>query len=176
MKKKKWMSTTALCLTGVMTLQSVNWQMLDLYAADADNTDKALAYFVDCGDFDPSTLATGDKFGVYNSVTEQVYGKDPETGKTWGIVDTVSSPLKNGTAAAAPKAAYTDDTWPYEFFSTADGEKAGKTDTNRYTKNQSENGIDRHLDYSFEVPNGTYTVEVGFADPWGGSAAVLLSR
>lgn len=35
-----------------------------------------------------------------------------------------------------------------------------------YTKNQYENNIERHLDYGFTLPNGSYKVEVGFCDPW----------
>ena len=31
---------------------------------------------------------------------------------------------------------------------------------------QYENNIDRHLDYGFTLPNGTYTVEMCFSDPW----------
>ena len=39
--------------------------------------------------------------------------------------------------------------------------------TNRYTKNQFENGVSvRFLDYAFELDNGDYNVEVGFANPW----------
>ena len=42
-----------------------------------------------------------------------------------------------------------------------------KTASNRYTKNQYEDGYTtRFLDYAFELPDGTYTVEIGFANPW----------
>ena len=41
-----------------------------------------------------------------------------------------------------------------------------KTASYRYTKNQYENNIDRHLDYGFTLPNGTYTVEMSFSNPW----------
>ena len=105
-------------------------------------------------------------FGVFNGVTEQVYGKDPVTGYTWGIVDTVSNPLKNGTAANIPNGAYTDDTWPFETNKSL-SDTSSKKSTNRYTKNQFENGIARNLNYSFEIPNDTYTVELYFTDPWG---------
>ncbi len=119
-----------------------------------------LAYFVDCGDWDPSTVSEGDALGVYNSVTEQVYGADPVTGKMWGIWDD-SNP---GTAGSkAPHGLSTPSTWANEQVGS-DG--IDKTASNRYTKNQFENGVDRNLHYKFELEDGTYTVVLYFADPW----------
>jgi hypothetical protein len=128
--------------------------------------DDSLEYFVDCGDYNVTTVSDGDKLGKRNSVTEQVYGEDPVTGYKWGVVDTVSDPLKNGTSPATEDAAYTDQTWPFETDATiTDG--VAKTRTNRYTKNQFENGVTvRFLDYAFELDNGEYNVEVGFCNPW----------
>ena len=120
-----------------------------------------LAYFVDCGDHDVLTVSKGDAFGVYNSVTEQLYKEDEITGYKWGIVDD-SKDKYNGSIIS--KAVYTANTWAYEFVKQ-DG--LAKTETNRYTKNQLESGITpRFLDYAFELPNGRYKVEMGFADPW----------
>ena len=167
MKQKKTHVMGALTMAAVLTAQLLIAPLTGAFAAE-ETTDSNLAYFVDCGDFNVSTLSEGDKFGIYNTVTEQVYGKDPGTGKMWGIVDTVSDPLKNGTSNSTPNAAYTDNTWPNEWM-TGDG--VDKTQSSRYTKNQFENGMPRVLDYSFELPNGTYTVELFFADPWGVSAA-----
>ncbi len=167
MKKRKSHAIGAFAMAAVLTAQLLAAPLSGVFAAE-DNTDTDLAYFVDCGDFDTSTLSEGDKFGIYNTVTDQPYGKDPGTGKTWGIVDSISEPLKNGTSNSAPKAAYTDNTWPNEWM-TGDGVE--KTQSSRYTKNQFENGMPRVLDYSFELPNGTYTVELFFADPWGVSTA-----
>lgn len=131
------------------------------------NVDNTLAYFVNCGDYDVTTLSQGDLFGIYNGVTEQVYGKDPVTGKMWGIVDTVSTPLRNGTAnnAAMTNTVFTDNTWTFET-NAALSDSSPKTATNRYTKNQYENGIARNLNYNFELPDGKYTVELYFTDPW----------
>lgn len=98
-------------------------------------------------------------------MTDQVYGADKKTGYKWGIVDTVSSPLVNGSSSAG--GVTTDWTWAYEF---AGGDQTSKTGTNRYTKNQYEkntNNGERQLDYKFEIENGSYYIEVGFADPWG---------
>lgn len=140
------------------------------------NADRTLAYFVDCGDYDVNTLSDGDLFGVLNGVTDQVYGADPVTGYEWGIVDSVSNPLKNGIATNAEitNAAYTDNTWPFETdASIKDG--AAKTSTNRYTKNQYENGIARNLNYEFELPNGEYEIELYFTDPWNCSKNPIIS-
>jgi len=167
MKVKKSHAFGAFTTAAFLAIQALLTPLNAVFAAE-ENTDSTLAYFVDCGDFDVSTLSEGDKFGIYNTVTDQPYGKDPGTGKSWGIVDTVSNPLKNGTAPSAQNAAYTDNTWPNEWV-TGDG--VDKTQSNRYTKNQIENGMPRTLDYSFELPNGTYTVELFFADPWGVSSA-----
>lgn len=140
------------------------------------DVDPTLAYFVNCGDFDVTTVTDKDLFGIYNGVTEQVYGKDPVTGKLWGIVDTVSDPLKNGTANHANmiNAVFTDNTWPFE---TAAGysDTTKKALTNRYTKNQFENGMPRKLNYRFELPDGEYTVKLYFADPWNCSKNPIVT-
>lgn len=126
------------------------------------DVDESVAYFVDCGDHDPSTVSSGDMFGTYNGVTEQLYGKDPVTGFTWGLKDDANDQY-NGSAIS--KGLYTANTWCYEQNSCEDG--LPKVQTNRYTKNQFENGIARNLEYAFELKDGRYKVEIGFADPWG---------
>lgn len=126
------------------------------------NVDSKIAYFVDCGDHDTTTVSEGDKFGTHNSKTEQIYSYDSMTGYHWGLVDDPTD-LYNG--ASISNGLYTSNSWCYEFNSRKDG--LSKTETNRYTKNQFESGIDRHLDYAFELENGKYTVEIGFANPWG---------
>jgi len=130
---------------------------------DLNLVDSSISYFVDCGDYNTSTVSTGDKFGAHNSVTEQVYGKDPITGYKWGIID------GDGTTDIDSDTGYgirTENTWAYEFYDIYSD--VPKTDSNRYTKNQFENGIEtRYLDYAFELENGTYEVEIGFTDPWG---------
>lgn len=124
--------------------------------------DEGTAYFVNCGDHDVTTVTGNDKFGVYNSVTEQLYGYDRATGKKWGLID---DPEDRYKGASISNAIYTANTWAYESNPRDDQPKEA---TNRYTKNQYENGItDRYLDYAFELPNGTYEVEIGFANPWG---------
>ncbi len=137
-------------------------------ATPADRPDKTIVYFVDCGDYVVDTVSAGDQLGTHNSVTDQVYGKDAATGYKWGIVDTISDPLKNGTSGCG--GAFTDNTWPYEE-NTANTD-VDKTKSNRYTKNQYEKGIaERYLDYQFELENGTYDVSVFCTDPWNCSEA-----
>ena len=125
------------------------------YSFDSD-----IAYFVDCGDHNTATATGSDKFGWYNSVTEQLYGPDEVSGMEWGLIDDATDQY-NG--ASKSSGIYTANTWPNEN-AVSDGQ--AKTASFRYTKNQYENNIDRHLDYGFTLPNGTYTVEMSFSDPW----------
>ncbi|MBQ8725261.1 MAG: glycoside hydrolase family 127 protein [Oscillospiraceae bacterium] len=123
--------------------------------------DNSIAYFVDCGDHFTDTVSGRDKLGLYNSVTEQLYGVDEVSGRMWGLID---DPTDKYEGSGISSGIYTANTWPNEA-STADD--ADKTASFRYTKNQYENGIARHLDYGFSLPDGTYFVELAFADPWG---------
>ncbi len=127
--------------------------------------DDSIAYFVDCGDHNTKTVTGSDKFGYYNSVTEQLYGKDKITGSVWGLIDDPED-VYNGSSKS--KGLYTSNTWANEF-NTADNQD--KANSNRYTKNQYENNIERHLDYGFTLPNGKYNVEIGFCDPWSCSGS-----
>ncbi len=164
--KKKLAKACALTLSAAMSVTGVPAVgLVSVKVSAAEKTDDSVIYFVDCGDQDTSTFpkdgAVGEK--TRNSVTDQVYGADAKTGYKWGIVDTVSEPLKNGKPSVG--GAVTDWTWPFEQIT---GDQTSKILTNRYTKNQTENNIDpRYLDYKFEVDNGSYLIEVGFADPWG---------
>lgn len=128
-----------------------------------DRADSSIVYFVDCGDINPATVPADGQLGTHNSVTDQVYGVDQVTGFKWGIDDTTDGSSGNGVCSVGGVS--TDWTWPYEF-TTADS--STRLATNRYTKNQTEKGVNpRFLDYRFELENGEYFVEVGFADPWG---------
>ncbi|HAG13679.1 MAG TPA: hypothetical protein DCG49_07430 [Ruminococcus sp.] len=123
--------------------------------------DSSIAYFVDCGDQDVTTLTGTDKQGWYNSVTEQLYGADEVSGMYWGLID---DPTDQYNGASKSGGIYTANTWPNE---AAPGDGAAKNVSFRYTKNQYEHNIDRHLDYGFTLPDGAYTVEMSFRDPWG---------
>ena len=58
-----------------------------------------------------------DRLGTHNSVTDQVYGKDPATGYHWGIVDVeeelTGNDRTNGTAPEG-KGIATANTWAME--------------------------------------------------------------
>lgn len=156
----------AACLTAaVCVTSSPNIGMGTVKAATlADRKDPSIIYFVDCGDYVVDTVSDGDQFGTHNSVTDQVYGEDPMTGYNWGIVDTVSDPLKNDSCKNGGVS--TDNTWPYE--SNEANKDVAKTASNRYTKNQFESDMDpRTLDYKFELENGKYEVTICCSDPWG---------
>lgn len=129
---------------------------------DTEPDDELLMYFVDCGDHGPSTVSDGDSFGTHNGVTEQLLGIDPVTGYKWGLIDNPEDQYNGSNVSGG---LYTANTWCYEFNDLIDG--LAKTVTNRYTKNQYESNIDRHLNYSFELEDGEYTVTMAFSDPWG---------
>ena len=102
------------------------------------------------------TVSDGDYLGVYNSVTEQVYGTDSVTGKSWGIVDDYSTNIA-GTPAAGTGIG-TNSTWAYEYL-TANTDY-GKTETQRYTRTSTKTAWRAICHYKFELPNGDYIVEV----------------
>lgn len=136
----------------------------DQSSGDENKKDKALAYFVDCGDHDPTTLSDPDLLGTNNSVTDKIYGKDAITGFWWGVVTTdkdEESPRDDGGV-------YTMYQWANEWNVSDD---LDKTVTFRYAHNQAESGIaTRYVKYSFELEKGEYEVEVCMGNEWGNSA------
>lgn len=132
-----------------------------------------LLYFVDCGDYDPSTVSAGDFFGQYNSVTEQLYGIDLVTGKYWGLVDG-TDPAFGSAGSAGQNGISSSNTWAYEFGA---GDNVSKTESNRYTKNQweTDGAAARYLAYLFELEDGTYDVTFYLSDPWNCSKNVTVS-
>ena len=131
--------------------------------------DDSIAYFVDCGDQGTATASGSDRFGLFNCLTEQLYGTDEVSGRVWGLIDDPADP---SGGASAGRGLYTANTWPDE---TAPADGRAKTASFRYTKNQYENGIARHLDYGFSLPDGEYLIETSFSDPWGCSKNPSLS-
>jgi len=134
----------------------------------AEQDDNSIVYFVDCGDYVVTTVGEGEQFGTHNSVTDQIYGKDEQTGYSWGIVDSVEELTGNGVTNALPpdnRGVYTANTWSFEYLE----EKIdhSKTETNRYSKNFAEKGIDpRQIQYAFELEPGQYEITVGCVNPW----------
>ncbi len=121
-------------------------------------TEEIYYYSVNCGDIDPATLSTGDVFGLNNSVTDQFYGADPETGMMWGVLDT-----------AAPDPNYPgwltgEKTWPCENDGATD--ESPRTKSFRYARNQPVTDVG--VVYQFELePGETYNLELGFYVPSG---------
>lgn len=127
-------------------------------------TEEIYYYSVNCGDIDPTTLSAGDVFGLNNSVTDQFYGKDPETGMMWGVLDT-----------AAPDPNYPgwltgEKTWPCENDGATD--ESPRTKSFRYARNQPVTDVG--VVYQFELePDETYNLELGFYVPSGWTNAAF---
>ncbi len=136
----------------------------------AEQTDDPnLIYFVDCGDFDPETASEEDKIGRYQSTTDRIYGKDPQTQKSWGVVvsDTDLAIRAPKEAAANSAAVYTTYQWANERL-TGD---VAKTASFRYARGQDTANIDpRYVKYRFEVEPGEYKVTVGMGNSWNNAA------
>lgn len=165
--------TAAMCVTSLST----DGLMIVNAAMPADREDTSIVYFVDCGDYIISTVSEGDQLGTHNSVTDQAYGEDAVTGYQWGIVDTEEELTGNGslTNPSAPEngGVYTANTWAFEQ-NTANTDVA-KTESNRYSKNFYEKGIEeRYVDYAFELEAGTYEVTVGCTNPWNCSNSPVV--
>lgn len=138
------------------------------------NAAEGIAYFVDCGDHDPSTLSSGDTLGTHSSVTDQIYGSDSKTGYVWGLV--LENPNEQvldwhgGSQAQSEsdKAVYT--TYQRALSNTqvelADGKS--KTETFRYAHGQDSAGINpRYVSYQFELEPKAYDVTVCMGNSWG---------
>mgnify|MGYP000346821379 CR=1 FL=1 len=59
-----------------------------------------------------STVSKGDRFGLFNTKTDQIYGADPGTGKIWGVDDPNGS--SNGPGLTNDEGVYTRYTWAHE--------------------------------------------------------------
>lgn len=136
--------------------------------------DNNLLYFVDCGDHGITTVSGDDKFGTFNTVTDQVYGTDPSTGKLWGV-DDPNGNSSNGAGLTNDEGVYTNYTWAYQENQVGGvaQDDLDKNTTFRYARNQLESGIaPRYITYKFQVDSedGTYPVEVGLGNIWDNSA------
>lgn len=138
------------------------------------NAAEGIAYFVDCGDHDPSTVSSGDTLGTHSSVTDQIYGSDSKTGYVWGLVLENSNEQvldwHGGSQAQSEsdKAVYT--TYQRALSNTqadlADGKS--KTETFRYAHGQDSAGINpRYVSYQFELEPKAYDVTVCMGNSWG---------
>ena len=129
-----WKKATAGCLAAAMCITSLPGGNLGTVsaAAAADRADNSLVYFVDCGDYVVDTAGEGEQFGTHNSVTDQIYGEDPQTGYQWGVVDQAEE--YEGKGVKNPPVpnnggVYTANTWAYE--SNPNNADVPKTASNR---------------------------------------------
>ncbi len=162
------MCVTSLPATGLATVEA---------ATPAERPDPSIVYYVDCGDFVVNTAGDGEQFGTHNSVTDQAYGEDPETGYQWGIIDQAEEYTGNNVSNGEPPnngGVYTANTWAFEHLATPNIDYP-KTTTNRYSKNFTEKGIEeRFIDYAFELEEGSYEVTVGCVNPWSCSNSPVV--
>ncbi|WP_141499624.1 S-layer homology domain-containing protein [Paenibacillus luteus] len=153
--KKKWLSMMLCCTL----LASFLTSLTPAYAADGGTTAASgefteqelknndyILYFVNAGDTTPATVESGDKLGLYSSVTEQLYGVDPKTSKSWGLVTTTT-----GTSVR---------------------DATTKMGSLRYYNGTQVR--DKAIAYNFELPSGDYDVTFGFSNPWSGRSVNLL--
>ncbi len=117
-----------------------------------------LIYLVNCGTKLPYHIPAGyRKMGLYQSVVEQEYGPDEQTGKWWGYYE-------NRPAIAYPN-------------QTFDGENL--TDSKRYNYGAEAADYTYVKDvsgiyYHFELPDGTYDVKLGFYNDWSGRSVDIV--
>ncbi|MBP5153343.1 MAG: family 43 glycosylhydrolase [Lachnospiraceae bacterium] len=114
------------------------WSPEELLMADF------LLYNVDCGSLTPEAFPVSEINGLCQSVSDRAYGLDEGSKREWGYISRdylVKTPDSLGEGLTASKWTIADDT---------------ETDMK-----------DVSIEYGFEVPNGTFTVTVGFYNPFG---------
>ncbi len=104
-----------------------------------------LLYNVDCASAEPAGFAEGQICGLYQSVSDQPFGTDAGSGKTWGYRQ--------------------EDYMVREEDRLGEGFLAGK-----WTIKEEEyppGGAEMGFAYDFQLPAGEYQVTVGFYNPFG---------
>lgn len=149
--------------------------------AEGIEAEPELFYFVDCGDHNPSTVSGGDSLGKCNSVTDQMYGVDGETGYRWGLVmeheNEVETPGEGSVASSeADRAVYTNFQKALSNAASDLEDGKSKEESFRYAHNQSESGIHpRYVSYRFELEPGEYDVTVCMGNSWGNAGAPTVT-
>ncbi|WP_234122055.1 Ig-like domain-containing protein [Clostridium hydrogenum] len=130
---------------GTATIKAVSFQDLSTTGTCTVNVVKGynLLYFVNAGDSDPTVFEAGEDIPKLNSNEDQPYGTDSVTGKKWGYVLS-----DNG------------DTWSQNQEDTPGNDKYNCL--RQYSGTTEGKGIT----YKFELPNGSYNIDMGFYDPW----------
>lgn len=104
--------------------------------------DPDLLYFVNAGDTTPYTLEQGEQYGINNTLEDQPYGADPQTGAKWGYVCDENS------------------TW------SQDAQGSYGVSWGCMRQYDASTTVGKGFDYKFDVPDGQYLVTLGFYDPW----------
>ena len=160
------------------------WEITDAYQRLSTALDELVkkaqdvVYFVDCGDHDPSTVSgKADDFGRFNSVTDQIYGADSETGYSWGIVcETEGEAVldwRGGSmvTSESDRAVYTTYQRALSNNNADLTDGKAKTETFRYAHDQKQAGIDpRYVSYQFELEPKEYDVMVCVGNSWNNAA------
>lgn len=138
-----------------------------------------LLYFVDAGDYNPATVAEGESLGLYNSVTDQLFGEDAVTGYQWGLVslgDNDPAEAVGESGQVKTKYQYSNNTFDISsgYAGWADGltDILDNTRSLRYARDQGGVFSPYQISYGFTLPAGSYTVEVGFSNTWGNANSV----
>lgn len=104
-----------------------------------------LLYNVDCGSTDPAAFAEGQVCGLYQSVSDRIYGTDEGSGMAWGYREEdymVRETDHLGEGPTASKWTMKEEAYP-------------------------PGGAEMAFCYDFQLPEGEYQVTVGFYNPFG---------
>lgn len=102
-----------------------------------------LLYSVDCGASYKDDFPAGISPGLCQSVSDMAYGRDPQTGRFWGYRENEAMIRAKDTLGKGTSATKWEIDRDLEDMSLAD------------------------IRYDFAVPSGTYTVTLGFFNPFG---------
>lgn len=142
---------TSLFFTFIL-LMSVVQLPISSHANNLDFTEDELRendyilYFVNAGDATPETVENDDKMGLYASKTDQLYGIDENTGRSWGLLTETVAPSRNDESTKEGTLLY-------------------------YNGPQI---ADKAIEYQFELPKGDYDLTFGFKNPWSGRSVNII--
>ncbi|MFR4482226.1 MAG: DUF5695 domain-containing protein [[Clostridium] leptum] len=134
-----------------------------------------LLYFVDAGDYNTSTVADGEKLGILNSKTDQLYGTDDKEGYGWGLVsldnekhDTLLETGPEGQVLTNHQYSNNNKDLDrgYENWETGLSGILDYMVSLRFARDQGGIFDPRQIRYQFDVPDGYYEVEVGYSNTW----------
>lgn len=117
---------------------AADWTEEQLFQADF------LLYNVNCASEDTSVFPEDQICGLCQSVSDQPYGKDPGSGRTWGYREA--------------------DYLLREQDSLGEGLTASKWNMD---ETLYQGGEESSICYDFQLPRGDYQVTIGFYDPFG---------